>query len=694
MSVQTRNHRKPRTTYMAINIISIKIIFKNRSRPASYRTDRVKERDVRWSLLYPPLPVLIPFNSCCSLYLSLIALFTSMISSRKRRRNYPLDPCLGFYSSKDASQDVLLSKKDNNTNICTSPYQPTRHASPIFAYTCPTPSPAPPHSAQSTKQNLSRKVSAASMTSKRSSSPHLTVEGFLRRSTVNAKKGLTRNTRKRRRLAKADSSSEPDMPTGFAIRGKKRRKQPVPPSVLSYEAIPPEFARAHEPHKSNIVTESYAPKVPTALHVVSVDDLNEEIPFVTRKRKSRNRIRFRPSSQPNILDAFNPLNSDATVEEFESASSEIRPMSHWRIPFYTAKNAVIAAEAQDVPTPLQLVDWIQHEESLSALRDGRNRVDNHSTNKAQGFGNNDSNQRIPLSFMPLNDPAYPKSISHHLISSKSVGSTDQLQYGLYSPLPQVDMPFATRMPNDLSVDSSASSNGSSFDPTSHLCIAPTLGGNTADNPQLSEQCISPRHPSKAALSPSGRVSSNSRMVQKSMVPLTSLKSFQSAVPNLIAAAQAVSSRHQSEKRSAVVGAAPLNGPASFAYKTARIGFRQIAKPSKQEIDVADFLEEQDIDMSSTPSQTLSKTHCDDQMDPAPPFPAHNEDEVMISFGESLGFPVTPIHEDNLESNSLPSNPSQQSFRLNNPWLRCSSRSSAIFDNTVLAFDTPTRCSVK
>jgi hypothetical protein len=119
---------------------------------------------------------------------------------KRRRRNYPLDPCLGPYSPSCSYTPQCQSKH----------YEPD---SPIFAFTCPGPSPIP--SPQRSEGHISN-------TTRATVSTHLTVEAFLKRSKIKPKS----RRRQRPHLSKTDSRDEFSGPLCLP-KGKKRSRELV-----------------------------------------------------------------------------------------------------------------------------------------------------------------------------------------------------------------------------------------------------------------------------------------------------------------------------------------------------------------------------------------------------------------------------------------------------------------------------------
>ena len=165
----------------------------------------------------------------------------------------------------------------------------------------------------------------------------------------------------------------------------------------------------------------------------------------------------------------------------------------------------------------------------------------------------------------------------------------------------------------------------------------TFAEITAVNSRPSDLLMSPGH---VRTSSSDHCSSESAKVEcdKPKPPLTNIKSFESMVPRLVAATQAVLTRpntttvHNSE-----------DNHTNFIAKSGRLGFRKFARPSTlHNPSIPDFLDQQDPILHLCPS----KDEDDDDDDPSVPF-----DDGGSPFRESSPWPNPYRKNDDSEAYS-------------------------------------------
>jgi len=138
----------------------------------------------------------------------------------------------------------------------------------------------------------------------------------------------------------------------------------------------PEFDSIHNPESYTVSNLFHYPASPMD------ENLNIQIQIADQPRmaNSQTRTRFKSWDFNFSTHAYNDgIPSDKTEEDEECHTANIRPVSHWRIPFYQANQPQLKQDIQRAveihqPVPLSFVSWDQHEGTLKKSKLERQRL--------------------------------------------------------------------------------------------------------------------------------------------------------------------------------------------------------------------------------------------------------------------------------------------------------------------------------
>lgn len=317
------------------------------------------------------------------IFLELSKQFLTFQTLNRKRRTYPVDPCLGFYTERTIHLNPQISKiphaktpHDGSTLLLTD----SERASVLSI----------------TPQDVDDRQNSSLTQNSSSPSPVVTVEAFLRESWAKSPKTYRKCMRSDRECAapitsaRDDQGSEMEMPTTVLLTHTSQRSTLVGPvdtqsfvsGVKRATAIPSRITSRHatavrlpyidaiqevrHPSRSSVEVGSRLP-----LNLGPILDL--DFPLFPKSRKPRQWKHLRPQD----IDFPRPLSlCDRSIAAVTTAAIVgYKPMTHWRTkellranrsPTTVPKNNCIPSRRGVLP--LKFVSWEEHEEGLFDLK--------------------------------------------------------------------------------------------------------------------------------------------------------------------------------------------------------------------------------------------------------------------------------------------------------------------------------------